>query len=122
MKLKPIIWVGSSKKDLLNFPDQIKDSFGYGLYLAQKGEMSPNSKVLKGFSGASVIELKENDSTGTFRAIYTVKIPKYICVLHAFQKKSKQGIKTPQEEIDLVKKRLKDVLSQLKGLDHETEA
>lgn len=107
MALKPLIWVGSSKKDLLEFPDEVKASVGFALYLAQKGEQSTNSKVLKGFGGAGVVEIIEKDPSGTFRVVYTIKMPKCVFVLHAFQKKSKQGIKTPQQEIDMIKKRLK---------------
>ena len=107
MKLKPVIWVGSSKSDMLKFSDEIIRSFGHGLHYAQKGEQYIHSKVLKGFSGASVIELKESDESGTYRLIYTIKLPKAIFVLHAFQKKSKHGIKTSTQEIELIKRRLK---------------
>lgn len=114
--MKPLIWVGSSKDDLVEFSDDIRSSVGYALYLAQKGERSVHSKILQGFGGASVIEIIERDESGTFRVVYTVKMPKAIFVLHAFQKKSKQGIKTPKQEIDLVKKRLKEAQEIYKGL------
>lgn len=119
MKLKRLIWIGSSKSDLLEFPEEVISSMGFGLYLAQTGEKSVHSKILKGFGGASVIELKESDESGTFRVVYTVKISNFVFVLHAFQKKSKQGIKTPKQEIDLIKKRLKDAQEIYKELDHE---
>lgn len=80
---------------------------GYGLYLAQNGDMPNNAKVLKGFGGAGVIEIIDSDDAGTYRAVYTVKIASIVFVLHVFQKKSKQGIKTPQQDIDLIHKRLK---------------
>lgn len=115
IKLKPLIWVGSSKDDLVKFSDDIRSGVGYALYLAQKGERSVHSKILQGFGGASVIEIIERDESGTFRVVYTVKMPKAIFVLHAFQKKSKQGIKTPKQEIDLVKKRLKEAQEIYKG-------
>ena len=108
MKLKPLIWVGSSKKDLLQFPKEIINSAGYALYLAQSGEKYIHSKVLKGFGGAGIIEIIESDPSGTFRIVYTIQLANVIFVLHAFQKKSKQGIKTPKPEIDLIKKRLKE--------------
>ena len=108
MKLKELIWIGSSKKDLNNLPEEIRDVVGYALYLAQKGSQHPNTKVLQGFGGAGVIEIKESDASGTYRAVYTIKIETVVFVLHVFQKKSKQGIKTPQAEIDLIKSRLKD--------------
>lgn len=121
MKLKRLIWVGSSKSDLCEFPDEVKNSMGYGLYLAQSGERSVHSKILKGFGGAGVIEIVESDESGTFRVVYTVKIANFIFVLHAFQKKSKQGIKTPKQEIDLINKRLKDAQEICKELSYEKE-
>lgn len=108
MKLKPLIWVGSSKSDLIEFPDEVRQCVGYALYLAQTGSRSIHTKVLKGFAGAGVIEIIEQDSSGTFRVVYTIKLSDVVFVLHAFQKKSKQGIKTSQKEIDLIKKRLKE--------------
>ncbi len=119
MKLKRLIWVGSSKSDLLKFPNEVKHSIGFGLYLAQTGKRSLHSKVLKGFGSAGVIEIIESDESGTFRVVYTVKISNFVFVLHAFQKKSKQGIKTPKQEIDLIKKRLKDSQKIYKELKHE---
>ena len=108
MALKQLFWVGSSKKDLSKLPDEVIDVFGYGLYLAQKGFLPSNAKVLSGFGGAGVIEIKESDKSGTYRAVYTVQMKDTIFVLHVFQKKSKQGIKTSQADIELVKKRLND--------------
>lgn len=116
MVLKQLVWVGSSKKDLLEFPEEVKASAGYALYLAQKGEQSTNSKVLKGFGSAGVLEIIERDPSGTFRVVYTVKMPKCIFVLHAFQKKSKQGIKTPQQEMELVNRRLSVAQEIYKGI------
>ena len=79
---------------------------GYALYLAQIGQKHPSTKPLKGFSGASVLEIVDNFDTDTYRTIYTLKLNAAIYVLHAFQKKSKKGIKTPKQDIDIVKKRL----------------
>jgi len=80
---------------------------GYALYMAQLGDKSPSVKPLKGFGGASVLEVVEDYDGDTYRAVYTVKFAGRVYVLHAFQKKSKHGIKTPQHEIDLIKSRLK---------------
>ena len=121
MKLKPVMWVGSSKDDLLEFPDEIIRSFGHGLHYAQKGGQYIHSKVLKGFGGASVIELKESDEAGTFRLVFTIKLPKAIFVLHAFQQKSKHGIKTPTQEIELIKNRLKKAEELYKELIHDNK-
>lgn len=119
MKLKSLIWIGSSKKDLLEFPEEVKQGMGYGLYLAQMGERAIQSKILKGFGGAKVIEIIDRDVTGTYRVVYTIKVSNFIFVLHAFQKKSKQGIKTPKQEIDLIKKRLVEVNKIYKELNEK---
>jgi len=110
--------MGSSKEDLLKFPKEVKSSFGFALYLAQKGERHIHSKILKGFRGSGVIEIIENEKAGTFRAVYTVKMPPFVFVLHAFKKKSKQGIKTPKKEIDLIQKRFKEAQEMYKELCH----
>ena len=107
MKIKELFWIGQSKKDLTKLPEEVVDYFGYELYLAQCGEMPDSAKALKGFGGAGVIEIIDSDSAGTYRAVYTVKMADFVYVLHVFQKKSKQGIKTPQANIDLIHKRLK---------------
>lgn len=104
---KHVLWVGSSKKDLMAMPDEVKSAFGFALYLAQQGKKHQNAKPLKGFSGAGVLEVVEDCLGDTFRAVYTVKIAENIYVLHCFQKKSKQGIETPKQEIDLIRDRLK---------------
>ena len=104
---KHILWVGSSKKDLMAMPDEVRSAFGFALYLAQQGKKHQNAKPLKGFSGAGVLEVVEDGLGDTFRAVYTVKIAEVIYVLHCFQKKSKRGIETPKQEIDLIRDRLK---------------
>jgi phage-related protein len=104
---KHILWVGSSKKDLMAMPDEVKSAFGFALYLAQQGKKHQNAKPLKGFSGAGVLEVVEDCLGDTFRAVYTVKIAEVIYVLHCFQKKSKRGIETPKQEIGLIRDRLK---------------
>lgn len=80
---------------------------GYALYLAQLGLESTNVKPLTGFGGRGVLEVIEDDTGGTYRAIYTVKFKESVYVLHVFQKKSKKGRETPKEEMDIVKNRLK---------------
>ncbi len=107
MKLKEIIWIGSSKKDLESLSDEIIDDMGYSLYRVQTGEHPENAKTLKGFGSAGIVEIKESDAAGTYRAVYTITMPEVVFVLHVFQKKSKQGIKTPQKDLDLIKNRLK---------------
>jgi phage-related protein len=104
---KPLFWVASSQKDLLFMPKAVVSAFGYGLHQAQIGKQHISAKVLKGFGGSGVLELIENDEGGTYRAVYTVRLGKSIYVLHCFQKKSKQGIKTPHEDMNLIRSRLK---------------
>jgi phage-related protein len=107
MKLKELIWIGSSKKDLMGFPEDVISAMGYSLYLAQSGEKHKSVKPLKGFGGADVLEIVDESVSGTYRGVYTTKYKDMVFVLHAFQKKSKQGIKTPKSEIDLIDNRLK---------------
>jgi phage-related protein len=105
--LKPVEWVGSSLEDLKKFPEEVQQVMGYALYVAQCGDKSASAKPLKGFKGAGVLEVIENFDGDTYRAVYTVKLAGVVYVLHAFQKKSKQGIATPKQEIDLISARLK---------------
>ena len=115
---KPVAWVGSSKKDFRAFPDDVQDAMGFALYQAQIGSWHAAMKVLKGFGGASVIELLENHQGDTYRAVYTVRFEEAVYVLHSFQKKSKTGIKTSQQDIDMIKARLK--LAEAHHQQHQT--
>ncbi len=93
--------------DLAAFPEEVKDAIGYALYVAQQGGKHPSAKPLRGFGGAGILEIIEDHAGETYRAVYTVRFARRIYALHAFQKKSKSGIRTPKSEIDLVKSRLK---------------
>jgi len=108
-KRKLLFWVGSSKKDFKRFPIQVQKDMGVALFVAQLGGTINSAKLWKGL-GAGVYELAEDFRGDTFRAIYTVKVPDAIHVLHAFQKKSKSGIATPRPDVDVVKERLQVVL------------
>lgn len=103
---KPLFWVGSSKRDLLAFPAKVRDRLGTGLSVAQFGRTHPAAKPWKGLP-PGVMELVDDYDGDTYRAVYTVQFKEAIYVLHAFQKKSKQGIRTPQLDKDLVARRLK---------------
>jgi len=94
--LKPLDFIGSSREDLKEFPDEVKQDIGYALF-----------EALKGFGGAGVLEIIERFDGDTSRAVYTVKFREVVYVLHGFQKKSKSGIKTPQQDIELIQRRLK---------------
>ena len=104
---KSIDWVGSSKKDLLDLPREVRRMIGYSLELAQAEQDDVDTKPLKGCGSANVKEIVKDDVEGTYRAVYTVQFKEIIYVLHVFKKKSKRGIKTPKHEIDLIKERLK---------------
>lgn len=105
---KPVFWVASSRKDLRKFPRGVRQVIGQALYDAQTGGKHPSAKPLKGFTGAGVLEVVEDDNGSTYRAVYTVKFAGVVYVLHAFQKKSKSGSKTPREEIEKVESRLRE--------------
>jgi phage-related protein len=77
------------------------------LYLAQCGEKHPSAKPLKGFKGAGVLEVVEDFDGDTYRAVYTLKLAGVVYVLHAFQKKSKKGIATPKQDVELIEPGLK---------------
>ena len=100
-------WIGSCHKDLMALPTSVRRMFGYALSLAQAGDQQDAAKVLKGFRGAGVLEVVEDDVGGTYRAVYTVKFKEAVFVLHCFQKKSKRGIATPKEDMDIIQARLK---------------
>ena len=106
-KIKSLVWIGSSRRDLKLFPADVRDVMGYALYQAQVGRKAPSAKPLAGFGGASVLEIVEDHRTDTYRAVYTVRFSEFVYVLHAFQKKSKKGIDTPKPDIDLIKRRLR---------------
>lgn len=79
-KDKPLAWIGSSKKDLLALPLEVRKFFGHALDFAQRGDKHDAAKVLKGFGGAGVLELVEDDQDGTYRALYTAQVcPGGVC-------------------------------------------
>lgn len=106
---KPLHWVGSAKKELLGFPEQVVDDVGFALGVVQYGGHPPSAKPWKGL-GPGVFEIVENDGSGTYRAVYTVRFRKAVYVLHAFQKKSPSGIRTAQTDVRLVARRLAEAM------------
>jgi phage-related protein len=103
---KPVRWLGGSKEDLSRFPEEVRRRVGGALWEAQIGRKAPYAKPLKGLGHAGVLEIVDDFDGDTFRAVDTVRFAKAIYVLHAFQKKSKSGIATPQAELDLIGRRL----------------
>ena len=107
LPLKPVEWIGSSLSDLKDFPDEVQEVVCYALYVAQCGDKHPSAKPLKGFKGSGVVEVVDDFDGDTYRAVYTIKFADVVYVLHSFQKKSKQGIATPKQDMDLIEARLK---------------
>lgn len=112
--LKPVVWVGDSLRVLKSFPSPVQDEVGYALFLAQRGEKHIAAKPMKGL-GAGVVEVVSDHRGDTFRAVYTVRLKARVYVLHAFQKKSKHGIATPQSEIELIRRRMKQAVAISEG-------
>jgi phage-related protein len=104
---KPIKWVGSAKRDLDAMPEDVKDVFGHAIDLAQAGRKHQDAKVMTGCGSAGVLEVVEDSRGDTYRAVYTVKFAGWVYVLHCFRKKSKSGIKTSKEDMELIHARLK---------------
>jgi phage-related protein len=111
--------MGRSRSDLKEFPERVQRAVGHALWGMQEGEIPPSAKVLKGFGGAKVWEISENDSSGTYRVVYTVEFRDFVAVLHAFQKKSKKGIATLQQDMELIRQRLSVAKSLYKAGDEE---
>jgi len=103
---KPLHWVGSAKKDLLGFPGDVVDDFGYLLGAVQAGATPPSAKRWKG-EGPGVFELIENRRGDTWRVVYTVRFEKAVYALHCFQKKSPSGARTAGTDVDLIRRRLR---------------
>ena len=113
--MRALIFVGDSLKRFKKFPQPVQDDIAFALIRAQEGKKHDSAKPLKGFGGASVLEVVEDHGRETYRAVYTVKFKDAVYVLHAFQKKSRKGIATPQSDMDIV-------LSRLKAIERESEA
>jgi phage-related protein len=110
---RPLIWRGASKANFMAFPRTAQREMGYALFMAQMGERHPiMAKTLRGFGGGAVIEIKESVEGNAYRAVYTVRYSDAVYVLHAFQKKSKRGGETPKTEMDLIERRLKDLIDE----------
>ena len=99
---KTLFWVGTSRKDLAALPSEVKDVFGYALYKAEIGSQHLHAKPLKGFNGNGVIEVVKSQLRNTYRLVYSTDFNNGIYVLHCFQKKSTQGIKTSQSDMNLI--------------------
>lgn len=113
---RSLYFVGDSLEVLKALPRPVQHGIGTALRLAQEGQKDPNSKPLRGFGGASVLEVIEDFDGNTYRAVYTVRLRSGIYVLHCFQKKSKSGIATSKRDLDLIHRRLRLAIEQDKAL------
>ena len=105
---RPLQWIGSSKRNLLTFPEDVRQAMGFALFTAQTSDEHSNAKALKGFGGRGVLEVVEQHDGDTYRSVYTVRLENVVYVLHCSRKKAKRGIATPKEDMDLIRKRLAD--------------
>ena len=112
--LRPLIWMGDSRKRIRSFPVEVQKRIGDALQLVQFGGMPQDAKPFKGV-GSGVYEIVRRFDTDTYRAVYAVQIGSTVFVLHAFQKKSKSGIKTPQPDVDLIKQRYRQAVQEAKN-------
>lgn len=103
-RTKSLEFIGSARRDLRQFPAAVRDDIGFDLYQVQCGSTPDSAKPLKGLPG--VMELIERYNTDTYRAVYIARLGEKVYVLHCFKKKAKRGIRTPNEEIDLIRQRL----------------
>jgi phage-related protein len=106
---RPISWIRAARKDFDDFPQGAQIEMARALTILAEGRMPDIAKHLTGF-GSGVMELALKHRGDAFRVIYALQIDDDIWVLHAFQKKSRSGIKTPKAEIDLIDERLRERL------------
>ena len=105
--LRPLVWMGTSLRNLRAFPDEAKKIIGDELQLIQFGGMPKDAKPFKGV-GSGVFEVALRHDGEAYRTVLAVQLGRNIYVLHAFQKKSKKGIATPKPDVDLIKQRYKE--------------
>lgn len=110
---RPISWIKGARKDFDDFPDGAQLEMARALTILAEGQMPDIAKPLTGF-GSGVMELALKHRGDAYRVVYALQIDDDIWVVHAFQKKSKSGIKTPKADIDLIVERLKRLKERLK--------
>jgi phage-related protein len=108
--LRPLVWVGGSYKEYARFPRAVTRTMGHSLYQVQIGEEPHDEKPLSSgaLKGLGIREIRDDFDRDTYRAVYTVNLEHAVYVLHAFKKKSKFGISTPNHDIDLIRQRYRD--------------
>jgi phage-related protein len=105
--MRPIVWLGNSRKNLQEFPPDARKLMGDELQLMQYGGMPKDAKPFRGVGGG-VIEIALRHDGEAYRTVVALQLGRTIYVLHAFQKKSKKGIATPKHDVDLIKQRYKE--------------
>ena len=115
---KELVWLGDSRGRLKEFPEEIREEIGYALYLAENGESYHSVKHMQGYNA---IEIVANFDGDAFRGVYTTKFQDRVYVLHCFQKKSKRGAETPQSDLDLIKRRLKEAEADYRASKNESK-
>ena len=111
-KTRPISWVRAARKNFERFPAGAQLDIRRALTVAAEGHTSDAAKPMKGL-GSGVFEIALRYRSDAYRVVYAVQIADAVWVVHAFQKKSKTGIKTPKEEIDVIRQRLKHLRKEL---------
>lgn len=104
-QLKPLVFIGSSRRELRDFTKAVRDDIGFDLYQVQRGRTPATAKPFKGLPG--VMEIAERFNKDTYRAVYVADLGETVYVLHCFKKKSKQGVKTPKEHLNVIAQRYK---------------
>ena len=106
IELRPISWLKGALRDFEDFPAEAQIDAARALSIAARGQKADCAKPFKG-AGSGVFEIALRHRSDAYRVIYDVQIGEALWVIHAFQKKSKSGIKTPQMDVDLIHARLK---------------
>lgn len=114
---RPVIWMGSSRRDLKAMSDRVRDSVGFALERVQAGEGHPSIRSLSGADLRGVHEIRVDADGDTYRAVYAANLGERIYVLHVFKKKSRRGIATPKRHLDVIRSRLRDARTLAKELD-----
>ena len=114
--MKPVRWIGDSRRRLREFPRSVRSEIGQALYQAQLGEGHPSASPMQGLNAVEIVSDHRGD---TYRCVYTTQMKGWLYVLHCFQKKSKKGVKTPKPEMDLIRRRLVEARLHFQG--HLTE-
>jgi phage-related protein len=102
--LRPVVWLGDSKKNLQDFPKRAQKMLGDEIQLIQFGGMPKDAKPFRGV-GSGVFEIALRHASDAYRVVMAVQLGQRIYVLHSFQKKSKKGIETPKRDVELITKR-----------------